>query len=104
MVQGVQEAQGVQFRRLRELRGFRGFRGLRRLRGFRGFCSGGSGAPTCEQLRSHVDGGAHDAAGHHRLGLAETQICDLGPILFVQLGGKKSHRQAGEKLISAIKY
>lgn len=91
--QGLRGVQGF------GLRGFRGFRGLR------GLSSGVSGGPTCEQLGSHVDGGAHDAAGHHRLGFAETQICDLGPILFVQLWGKKkSHRQAGEKLISAIKY
>lgn len=65
-------------------RGLRGVQGFG-LRGFRGLSSGVSGDPTCEQLGSHVDGGAHDAAGHHRLGFAETQICDLGPILFVQL-------------------
>lgn len=62
----------------------------------RGFSPGlqagqwGQQDPTCEELGSHVDGGAHDAARHHRLGLAETQIRDFGPILFVQLGGKKT--------------
>ena len=40
---------------------------------------------TGEQLRGHVDGGPHDAARHHGLRLAEAQVCDLGPVLFVQL-------------------
>ena len=47
---------------------------------------------TGEQLRGHVDGGAHDAAGHHGLGLAEAQVCDLRPVLFVQLGGERRRR------------
>lgn len=51
------------------------------------------GDPTCEELGSHVDGGAHDAARHHRLGFAEAQIRDLGTILFVQLGKKPQPRQ-----------
>lgn len=51
------------------------------------------GDPTCEELGSHVDGGAHDAARHHCLGFAEPQICDFGPILFVQLGKKPQARQ-----------
>lgn len=50
------------------------------------------GDPTCEELGSHVDGGAHDAARHHRLGFAEPQIRDFGPILFVQLGEKATGR------------
>lgn len=41
--------------------------------------------PTCEQLGGHVDGGPHDAAGHHGLRFAEAQVGDLGPVPLVQL-------------------
>lgn len=62
------------------------------------------GAPTCEELGSHVDGGAHDAARHHRLGFAEAQIRDFGPVLFVQLRKKKGRAGAGEKPVSPRKH
>lgn len=32
-----------------------------------------------------MDGGSYDAAGHHGLWLTEAQVCDLGPVLLVQL-------------------
>lgn len=38
-----------------------------------------------EQLRSHVDGRAHDATRHHGLWLAEAQVCELGTVGPVQL-------------------
>ena len=44
---------------------------------------------TCEKFRSHVDGRSYDAPRHHGLRLTEAQVCDLGPVLFVQLGTER---------------
>ena len=42
-----------------------------------------------EELWSHVDRGAYDAAAHHGLRLAETQVCDSSTVLPVKLGEKR---------------
>lgn len=53
---------------------------------------------TCKQLWSHVDGSPNNAARHHGLWFAKTQICDLCTILFVQLKGKKREQDGLIKL------
>lgn len=52
--------------------------------GGKGECWGG-GRRTREELRSHVDGRSHDAAGHHGLRFAEAQVSYLCTVLLVQL-------------------
>lgn len=50
---------------------------------------------TGEQLRGHVDGGAHDTARHHGLWFTEAQVGDLRPVLLVQLGKELEQIERG---------
>src|SRR6218665_1136142 len=38
-----------------------------------------------KQFGGHVDWSSYDAAGHHRLGLAESEICQLPSVFIIQL-------------------